>query len=65
VTINEIRDELLKGKIVPYRKCRVCAEGMVFKMVRGIPTLVSCSCRKQGQSNLVPLSWDDLSLIMS
>jgi hypothetical protein len=52
-------------KDVPYRTCTICKTPMSFTLRNYQPTLISCKCRKSGETALCRMTWDDLRTLLT
>lgn len=52
-------------KDVPYRTCAVCKTPMFFTTRNYQPHLISCKCRKSGETALCPMTWEDLKGLLA
>lgn len=62
---DAVKTLLEADKDVPYRSCTICMTPMFFTTRNYKPNLISCKCRKSGETALCPMSWDDLRTILA
>ncbi len=56
---------LLADRDVPYRTCTICKTPMFFTTRNYQPNLISCKCRKSGETALCPMNWDALRTLLA
>ena len=61
MTFSDVRKKLFAGHAVPRRECLVCGEEIAYVMLEKQKTFLrSCSCRGEGKSRMIPLTWQQV-----